>query len=92
MPYNKDADVYHVGANPQAVDPNETPEDRAAREEVEADIHAPEVGKAAEAIVFDDKGNPRPMSEMDDKDVQEDRAKDAAEERAQRRKDGGDKR
>lgn len=83
--------VFHVGANPQAVDPNETPEEAAAREEREANIHAPEIGKAAPAIVFDDDGNAVPV-EADDESVEKDRAKDAAEERAERRKDGGDKR
>jgi hypothetical protein len=88
---NKDQDVFHVGANPQYVDPNETPEQAAAREEYEANIHAPEIGKAAPVIVFDDKGNPMPVHE-DDESLAKDRAKDAAEERAERRKDGGDKR
>ena len=88
---NKDQDVFHVGAHPQYVDPNETPEERAGREEVEANIHAPELSKAQPSIVFDDKGNAVPVSE-DDESLAKDSAKDAAEERAERRKDGGDKR
>ncbi len=83
--------VFHVGANPQDVPPGETPEEAAAREERDSQIHAPEIGKSSPAIVFDDKGNPVPVKD-DDESLAKDRAKDAKEELAQRREDRGDKR